>query len=104
MKEFEIGKTYFAKYKIKRVFFKVTERTPRTVTLSYIGTQNEGGWLHPHAIDVAGNGELQKSRVHLDEQESTEYGYVKIEDENPWMGKLIFREAILAKDEARLPA
>lgn len=104
MKNFEIGKTYFAKYKIKRVFFKVTERTPRTVTLSHIGTQNENGRFHPHAIDVAGNGELQKIQVHLDTQENAEYGYVKVEDENPWQGRFNSREVILAKDEAHLSA
>ena len=102
MKSFEIGKTYFAEHRINRVFFKVVARIAKTVTFAYAGTQKDVAFRQ-HAIDVEGNGELQKSRVRIGIHDNAEQGYVTIEDSFPWRQKVEFREVISAEKEARLP-
>ena len=104
MKTFEIGKTYYTHCRIKREYFTVAARTAKTITFAYIGTQNESGNFHPQAIDVARNGELQKSRVYINGFGDAEYAYVKVEDDSPWIGKHEVRLEISAEKEAHLPA
>ena len=93
---FEVGKIYFAKQRIDRLYFKVIDRTPKTVTVAYLGRQHDVAFK-PHKIDDAGDNATQKIRIYTNAGE--EYGYLKIECNLYWLAGRTERIEITADDE-----
>lgn len=73
--EFEVGKVYFTKYRLDRVYFEVVKVTLRTVVLKHIGIQHDQSFESPSKFSRV-NGETQRVTKRYEEV-NTEYGFVK---------------------------
>ncbi|MBQ3442146.1 MAG: hypothetical protein IJG33_02750, partial [Selenomonadaceae bacterium] len=96
---FEKGKIYLVKSRCDRVYFEVTARTAKTATFKLIGRQEDANRFDPYKIEVAGNGETQKSAIRV--EDNVEYGSVKVEVKT-WNVDSEERVCIEAKDEVKI--
>lgn len=96
---FEKGKIYLVKSRCDRVYFEVTARTAKTATFKLIGRQEDANRFDPYKIEVAGNGETQKSVIRV--EDNVEYGSVKVEVKT-WNVDSEERVCIEAKDEVKI--
>lgn len=77
--DFEVGKVYFTKHRLDRVYFEVVKVTPRTVVLKHIGIQHDQSSESPSKFSRI-NGETQRVTKRYEGYGSVKnaYAYVRI--------------------------